>query len=113
MALAASDTPLYLLEEGDVAEITRRDVKIFDKDGNAVEREVIESNIEHDAGDKAGYRHYMLRKFTSSQPLCVMRLKIVLTKTDLPLTYLVKVLTRYSKVQHVQIMPVVPATMRV
>ena len=69
-----------------MAEITRRDVKIFDKDGNAVEREVIESNIEHDAGDKAGYRHYV-RKFTSSQPLFVMRLKIVLTKTDLPLTY--------------------------
>ena len=70
MALLPVTRRFIFLEEGDVAEITRRDVKIFDKDGNAVEREVIESNVEHDAGDKAGYRHYMLKEI-HEQPTVV------------------------------------------
>ena len=47
------------LEEGDVAEITRNSVTILDVTGKQVEREITESNIEHDAGGKAGYRHFM------------------------------------------------------
>ncbi len=50
------------LEEGDVAEITRREVNIFAADGQAVEREVIESSAEHDAGDKGQYRHFMQKE---------------------------------------------------
>lgn len=70
MALLPVTRRFIFLEEGDVAEITRRTVAIFDKDGNAVEREVIESNIEHDAGDKGGYRHYMLKEI-HEQPTVV------------------------------------------
>ena len=70
MALLPVTRRFIFLEEGDVAEITRRDVKIFDKDGNAVEREIVESNVEHDAGDKAGYRHYMLKEI-HEQPTVV------------------------------------------
>jgi glucosamine--fructose-6-phosphate aminotransferase (isomerizing) len=50
------------LEEGDVAEITRHSVSIFDTNGNAVEREVHESNVSYDAGDKGQYRHFMLKE---------------------------------------------------
>ena len=50
------------LEEGDVAEISRFDVKIFDIDGEQVEREIIESNAVNDAADKGEYRHYMLKE---------------------------------------------------
>jgi glucosamine--fructose-6-phosphate aminotransferase (isomerizing) len=70
MALLPVTRRFIFLEEGDVAEITRRDVKIFDKNGNAVEREIVESNVEHDAGDKAGYRHYMLKEI-HEQPTVV------------------------------------------
>ncbi|WP_421132821.1 glutamine--fructose-6-phosphate transaminase (isomerizing) [Alteromonas sp. A079] len=70
MALLPVTRRFIFLEEGDVAEITRRNVSIFDKDGNPVEREVIESNIEHDAGDKGGYRHYMLKEI-HEQPTVV------------------------------------------
>ena len=70
MALLPVTRRFIFLEEGDVAEITRREVNIFDKDGNPVEREVVESNIEHDAGDKAGYRHYMLKEI-HEQPTVV------------------------------------------
>ena len=70
MALLPVTRRFIFLEEGDVAEITRRSVTIFDKQGNPVEREVIESNIEHDAGDKGGYRHYMLKEI-HEQPTVV------------------------------------------
>ena len=62
LALLPVTRRFIFLEEGDVAEVTRRKVTIFDKDGEQVEREVIESTVEHDAGDKAGYRHYMLKE---------------------------------------------------
>jgi len=50
------------LEEGDVAEITRQDVAVFDISGNSVQREVIESTVEHDAGSKGKYRHFMQKE---------------------------------------------------
>ncbi len=62
MALLPVTRRFIYLEEGDVAEITRREVKIYDAYGQPVERGVVESNINHDAGDKGGYRHYMLKE---------------------------------------------------
>ncbi|MBT1451335.1 glutamine--fructose-6-phosphate transaminase (isomerizing) [Glaciecola sp. XM2] len=62
MALLPVTRRFIFLEEGDVAEIKRESVRIIDANGNDVEREVTESNVEHDAGDKAGYRHYMLKE---------------------------------------------------
>lgn len=62
MALLPVTRRFIFLEEGDVAEITRKTVKILDKDGKEVVREVYDSDIEHDAGDKGGYRHFMLKE---------------------------------------------------
>ena len=62
MALLPVTRRFIFLEEGDVAEITRTSVTIIDSNGQQVEREIIESTVEHDAGDKAGYRHYMLKE---------------------------------------------------
>jgi len=62
LALLPVTRRFIFLEEGDVAEVTRREVTIFDKSGVRVEREIIESTVEHDAGDKGGYRHYMLKE---------------------------------------------------
>lgn len=62
MALLPVTRRFIFLEEGDVAEVTRRDVHIFDTNGNAVAREEQESELSHDAGDKGEYRHYMLKE---------------------------------------------------
>lgn len=62
MALLPVTRRFIFLEEGDVAEVTRRDVHIFDANGNAVVREELESELSHDAGDKGEYRHYMLKE---------------------------------------------------
>jgi len=50
------------LEDGDMAELTREGVKIFDRDGVAVARPEVESSLSADAADKGHYRHYMLKE---------------------------------------------------
>ncbi|BED90750.1 glutamine--fructose-6-phosphate aminotransferase [isomerizing] [Pseudoalteromonas sp. MM1] len=70
LALLPVTRSFIFLEEGDVARITRDTVEIFDENGNAVEREVIESNITQDASGKGDYRHYMLKEIYE-QPLAV------------------------------------------
>ncbi|STQ77977.1 glutamine--fructose-6-phosphate transaminase (isomerizing) [Grimontia hollisae] len=71
LALLNVTRRFLFLEEGDVAEITRREVNIFDVRGERVERQVHESSIEHDAADKGHYRHYM-QKEIFEQPLALM-----------------------------------------
>jgi glucosamine--fructose-6-phosphate aminotransferase (isomerizing) len=50
------------LEEGDVAEVRRKAVRILDRDGNSVERPVRESELSSDAAEKGLYAHYMLKE---------------------------------------------------
>jgi glutamine---fructose-6-phosphate transaminase (isomerizing) len=50
------------LEEGDVAEIRRKSVRIIDKNGNTVERVIRESELSADAAEKGQYRHFMLKE---------------------------------------------------
>ncbi|MCW3173105.1 glutamine--fructose-6-phosphate transaminase (isomerizing) [Shewanella subflava] len=62
LALLPVTRSFAFLEEGDVAEVTRREVNIYDVNCNPVKREVKESEVTHDAGDKGEYRHYMLKE---------------------------------------------------
>ena len=50
------------LEEGDIADIHRDSLVIYDKSGKVVERPITISELSADATDKAGYRHYMLKE---------------------------------------------------
>jgi len=52
---------LYL-EEGDLADITRDEVRIYDRNGNAVERDVHETAMSADSIEKGPYRHFMLKE---------------------------------------------------
>lgn len=60
------------LEEGDVAEITRTSVTIFDCQGNQVERPVTESNANHDSGEKGAYKHFMAKEIFE-QPVALQQ----------------------------------------
>ncbi|MGL4475848.1 MAG: glutamine--fructose-6-phosphate transaminase (isomerizing) [Shewanella sp.] len=72
LALLPVTRSFAFLEEGDVAEVTRRQVAIFDVNGAPVKREIKESEVTHDAGDKGEYRHYMLKEIYE-QPLALSR----------------------------------------
>ncbi len=50
------------LEEGDIAEIRRDGISVFDADGNPVEREVRTSQLSASNAEKGPYRHYMLKE---------------------------------------------------
>ena len=71
LALLSVTRRFTYLEEGDVAEITRTSVDIYDRNGNKVEREIHEGNFEQDAADKGQYRHYM-QKEIFEQPVAIM-----------------------------------------
>ncbi len=92
------------LEEGDVAEITRRDVTVFDATGERVEREITESNAEHDAGDKGQYRHFM-QKEIYEQPTALINTMEGRITADSVVTEAIGVNAAeiLSKVEHVQI----------
>ena len=92
------------LEEGDVAEITRRDVVVFDARGERVEREITESNAEHDAGDKGQYRHFM-QKEVFEQPKALINTMEGRITNDSVVTESIGVnaVEILNKVEHVQI----------
>ena len=72
LALLPVTRRFAMLEEGDVAEITRHAVSIVDASGAPVERAVEESTLSHDASDKGNYRHYM-QKEIHEQPVAIQR----------------------------------------
>jgi glucosamine--fructose-6-phosphate aminotransferase (isomerizing) len=70
LALLPVTNRFSFLEEGDIAELTRHDVNIFDVNNEAVTREITESDITHDAGDKGAFKHYMLKEIYE-QPVAI------------------------------------------
>ena len=72
LALLPVTRKFSFLEEGDVAQVTRNSVEIYDVNDQPVEREIGESTISHDASDKGQYRHYMLKEIYE-QPAAIQR----------------------------------------
>lgn len=62
LALLPVTRRFAVLEEGDVAQITRDTVDIIDASGESVIRPIEESDIATDAVGKAGYKHFMLKE---------------------------------------------------
>lgn len=62
LALLPVTRQFMFLEEGEVAEVTCREVTLISPSGKVIEREFEESNVLHDAGDKGLYRHFMLKE---------------------------------------------------
>jgi glucosamine--fructose-6-phosphate aminotransferase (isomerizing) len=61
-ALIAQTDRFVFLEDGDVADITRDGMAIYDQAGNRIERPVKQSRVTADATDKGDYAHYMLKE---------------------------------------------------
>ncbi|MDN3700320.1 glutamine--fructose-6-phosphate transaminase (isomerizing) [Vibrio artabrorum] len=92
------------LEEGDVAEVTRRDVTVFDSVGERVEREIVESNVEHDAGDKGQYRHFMQKEIFEQPTALINTMEGRISDSSVITNAIgVKAEAILSKVEHVQI----------
>ncbi|MBK4998349.1 glutamine--fructose-6-phosphate transaminase (isomerizing) [Pseudomonas sp. S31] len=72
LALRQVTDRFMYLEEGDIAEIRRDQVSIWDQAGNPVQREVVQYHEGAEAADKGAYRHFMLKEI-HEQPAVVQR----------------------------------------
>jgi glucosamine--fructose-6-phosphate aminotransferase (isomerizing) len=61
-ALLPVTQKFIFLEEGDIADISRDSLTIYDINRNVVERSVSLSELSTESTDKAGFRHYMLKE---------------------------------------------------
>ena len=61
-ALLSVTQRFVFLEEGDIAEVTRDSVIIYDSKGQLVTRAETLSNLSSEATDKGGYKHFMLKE---------------------------------------------------
>lgn len=69
-ALLPVTQKFIILEDGDIADLYKDKIRIFDKYHKQVSRPVTISERSVEAVDKAGYRHYMLKEIFT-QPLAV------------------------------------------
>lgn len=72
LALRQVTDRFMYLEEGDIAEIRRDSVQIWDLNGKNVERETVQYRDGAEAADKGEFRHYMLKEI-HEQPAVVQR----------------------------------------
>ncbi|WP_339050088.1 glutamine--fructose-6-phosphate transaminase (isomerizing) [Candidatus Hamiltonella endosymbiont of Tuberolachnus salignus] len=70
LALLPVTRRFIFLEEGDIAQIRRSDVEIFNQKGEKIQRPIWVSESKYDAGDKGIYRHYM-QKEIYEQPMVI------------------------------------------
>lgn len=62
LALRQVTDRFIYLEEGDIAEITRQSIKIWNQQGQEVSREITKVQESAEASDKGEYRHFMLKE---------------------------------------------------
>ncbi|MCK3865120.1 glutamine--fructose-6-phosphate transaminase (isomerizing) [Pseudomonas sp. B329] len=72
LALRQVTDRFMYLEEGDIADIRRESVQIWDVDGQSVEREAVQYRDGAEAADKGEFRHFMLKEI-HEQPSVVQR----------------------------------------
>ena len=72
LALRQVTDRFMYLEEGDIADIRRESVSIWDVNGNSVEREAVQYRDGAEAADKGAFRHFMLKEI-HEQPAVVQR----------------------------------------
>ncbi|MDT3711789.1 MAG: glutamine--fructose-6-phosphate transaminase (isomerizing) [Pseudomonadaceae bacterium] len=72
LALRQVTDRFMYLEEGDIAEIRRDSVQIWDAAGQPIQREAVQYHEGAEAADKGEYRHFMLKEI-HEQPKVVQR----------------------------------------
>ncbi|MDF9617743.1 glutamine--fructose-6-phosphate transaminase (isomerizing) [Pseudomonas entomophila] len=72
LALRQVTDRFMYLEEGDIAEIRRDQVKVWDQAGHPVQRETVQYHEGAEAADKGAFRHFMLKEI-HEQPTVVQR----------------------------------------
>ncbi|WP_040726105.1 glutamine--fructose-6-phosphate transaminase (isomerizing) [Thiomicrorhabdus sp. Kp2] len=92
------------LEEGDIAEITRQEVKIYDIEGQLVERPVKQSQLTANAVELGEHRHYMHKEIFEQPQAVIDTLEGRITKdTVLTSAFGFQAETIFKSIQQIQI----------
>ncbi|MBB5209787.1 glutamine--fructose-6-phosphate transaminase (isomerizing) [Chiayiivirga flava] len=92
------------LDEGDLVEITRTSMQVFDADGAAVQRRTHQSELSADAVERGEYRHYMLKEiFEQPRAIAETLEGRIAGHRILPNIFGVGALELLPRVRHVQI----------
>ncbi|GAA0717875.1 glutamine--fructose-6-phosphate transaminase (isomerizing) [Dokdonella soli] len=103
-ALIKQTSRFIYLEEGDIVEISREDLAIFNADGEPVERPVRTSELSADAVERGEYRHYMLKEIFEQPRAIADTLEGRISENRiLPNIFGVNADALLSRVKHVQI----------
>ncbi len=89
----ASDIPafleftndFYILDDGEIAEVTRDQIKLFDSQGEKIEKDIFKVDWDPEMAEKQGYDHFMLKEI-HEQPDALRRVlnkRIISGKIDL------------------------------
>ncbi len=73
----------YLLEENEIAVLTKESVDIFDVHGKSIEKEIMVANWDIEAAEKGGYEHFMLKEI-HEQPIAIKTTMLPRIQNDLP-----------------------------
>lgn len=82
MAIINYTNKYILLNEGEIAKISKNDVKLF-KDGKEIAGNIITADINAEAKDKQGYDHYMLKEIMEEPILLENTLKPYINNSSL------------------------------
>ncbi|WP_318517802.1 glutamine--fructose-6-phosphate transaminase (isomerizing) [Photobacterium leiognathi] len=104
LALLNVTRRFMFLEEGDVAEVTRRSISVFNQAGEQVERAVTESNVQHDAADKGTFRHYMQKEIFEQPSALINTMEDRISNDRVIIeSFGSDAKTIFDKVEHIQI----------
>ncbi|MFM6932492.1 MAG: glutamine--fructose-6-phosphate transaminase (isomerizing) [Novosphingobium sp.] len=82
LALAPLTQRITYLDEGDWVVITRDGAKIYDKDNNAVDREIVASGASAAAIEKGNYRHFMQKEIFEQPTVVAQTLRSYVRQVD-------------------------------
>ncbi|PSV18591.1 glutamine--fructose-6-phosphate transaminase (isomerizing) [Photobacterium leiognathi subsp. mandapamensis] len=104
LALLNVTRRFMFLEEGDVAEVTRRSISVFNQAGEQIERAVTESNVQHDAADKGAFRHYMQKEIFEQPSALINTMEGRISNDKVIIeSFGSDAKTIFDKVEHIQI----------
>lgn len=104
LALLPVTNRFLYLNEGDMAEVFRDAVKVYNEAGQAIQHPITELDAQLHNSDKGGYRHYMLKEIYE-QPQAIQRTLDGRIQDGIvhPHAFGIKALEVLAKVKHIQI----------
>lgn len=104
LALLPVTQKFIFLKDGDIADVRRDSIIIYDKHGNIVKRKIFESNMIADDVHLGEYRHYMLKEiFEQPESLQKTLSGCIENNKILPQVFGAKASQIFAKTRHVQI----------